>query len=321
MIAFLAALLLVAQPIELKLGHDGKPGSLFDLSVQDFARRVEAKLGAKVVVRIFGSSQLGDDTEMLKKVRFGILDLALPSTVMSSVVPAYGLFEMPYLVQDRDHMRRIEKDIFWPTLAPLAEKAGYHVIALWENGFRQITNNVRPIEVPGDLAGLKVRLPKGSWRLKLFRAYGARPSAMGLSEVYDALSMGTIDGEENPLAQINSSRFQEVQKFLSLTDHVYTPAYLVISPHKWRALPAEVRKGLEEAARETQAFVYRTGAQMDEDLLPKLAAAGMKINRANKKAFRRASKAIYDEFAAQVAAGEAMIARASALRRGAASSR
>ena len=302
-----------AQALELKFGHVGSPGSIFDLSAREFARRVEEKLKGKATVQVYGSSQLGDDTELLQKVKLGTLDFALPSTVMSSVVPAYGLFEMPYLVANREHMKKIEKEIVWPRLAPLAEKAGYKVIAVWENGFRQITNNVHPIQTPEDLKGIKLRVPKGKWRVKMFQAYGASPSAMGLSEVFVALQTGVMDGEENPLTQIYTSKFQEVQKFLSMTDHVYTPAYVVTAPHKWEALPAEVRKGIEEAARETQAYVYDNGAKMDQDLLVKLKAAGMKVNEADKKAFRGASKPVYDEFSAEVPGGKEMIEKAIAI--------
>jgi TRAP-type C4-dicarboxylate transport system substrate-binding protein len=104
-----------------------------------------------------------------------------------------------------------------------------------------------------------------------------------------------------------------VQKFLSMTDHVYTPAYVVTSPAKWKALPEDVRKGIEEAARETQPFVYDNGAKMDQDLLGKLKAAGMKVNEADKKAFQAASKPVYDEFSAEVPDGKAMIEKAIAL--------
>ena len=302
-----------AQTLELKFGHVGSPGSLFDLSAKEFARRVEQKLKGKVVVRLYGSSQLGDDTEMMQKVKLGTMDFTLPSTVMSSAVPAFGLFEMPYLVQNREHMKRIEKEIVWPGLAPLAEKAGYRILAVWENGFRQITNNAHPIKGPDDLKGIKLRVPKGKWRVKMFQAYGASPSAMGLSEVFVALQTGVMDGEENPLTQIYTSKFQEVQKFLSMTDHVYTPAYLVTSPRKWESLPADVRAGLEEAARETQAFVYQNGARLDEDLLAKLKAAGMKVNDADKKAFQAASKSVYEEFSKEVPDGKGMIEKAVAL--------
>src|SRR5207237_3720479 len=232
----------------------------------------------------------------MQKVKLGTVDMALPSTVMSSVGPAFGLFERPYLVKDRDHMKRIDKEIVWPTLVPIAEKAGYRILATWENGFRQITNNLHAIKVPADLKGIKLRVPKGKWRVEMFQAHGASASAMGLSELFVALQTGVMDGEENPLTQIYTSKFQEVQKFLSMTDHVYTPAYVVTAPHKWEALPAEVRKGIEEAARETQAYVYDNGAKMDQDLLVKLKAAGMKVNEADKKEFRGASKPGYDEF-------------------------
>jgi TRAP-type transport system periplasmic protein len=303
----------VAQPIELKFGHVGSPGSLFDVSANEFARRVKEKTSGKVSIQVFGSSQLGDDTELLQKVKLGTVDLALPSTVMSSVVPAYGLFEMPYLVKSREHMKRIDKEIVWPTLVPLAEKAGYQVLATWENGFRQITNNARPIVGPGDLKGIKLRVPKGKWRVKMFQAYGASPSAMGLSEVFVALQTGVMDGEENPLTQIYTSKFQEVQKYLSMTDHVYTPAWVVASPRKWSSIPADLRKQIQQAAEETQAFVYQTGAKMDEELLGKLKQAGMKVNAADQQAFQKASKPVYEEFSREVPDGKQMIDKAIAL--------
>jgi tripartite ATP-independent transporter DctP family solute receptor len=302
-----------AQAIELKFGHVGSPGSLFDVSANEFARRVKEKTKGKVVIQVFGSSQLGDDTELLQKVKLGTIDFALPSTVMSSAVPAFGLFEMPYLVKDREHMKRIDKEIVWPTLVPSAQKAGYEVLATWENGFRQITNNAHPINVPEDLKGIKLRVPKGRWRVKMFQAYGASPSAMGLSEVFVALQTGVMDGEENPLTQIYTSKFQEVQKYLSMTDHVYTPAWVVTSPRKWQALPAEVRKQIEEAARETQPFVYQTGARMDEELLVKMKQGGIKVNEADKQAFQKASKPVYDEFSTEVPNGKQMIDKAIAL--------
>jgi tripartite ATP-independent transporter DctP family solute receptor len=301
-----------ADTTELKFGHVGSPGSLFAVSAEEFAKRANEKLGGKYKVVVFGSSQLGGDSQMMQKVKLGTLDFALPSTVMSSVVPAFGLFEMPYLVKDREQMKRIERDVVWPKLAPLAEKQGYHILAVWENGFRQITNNKHPINVPDDLKGIKLRVPKGKWRVKMFQAYGANPSAMGLSETFAALQTGTMDGEENPLTQIYTSKFQEVQKYLSLTDHVYTPAYVVTSAQKWKTLPADVRKVLEDTAKEIQPFVYQTAAKMDNELLGKLKAAGMQVNRANKQAFVDASKPIYQQFAQEVPDGKDMIAKAQA---------
>src|SRR5918992_5277475 len=125
-ITIAAALTAFAAPLlaqtEIKFGHVGEPGSLFAASAEEFARRANEKLGGKAKVVVFGSSQLGGDKELLQKVKLGTVDFALPSTVMSSESDLYGIFEMPYLVKDRKHMAAIEKAVFWPKLAPEAEK-------------------------------------------------------------------------------------------------------------------------------------------------------------------------------------------------------
>ena len=298
---------------EIKFGHVGEPGSLFAASAEEFARRANAKLGSKAKVVVFGSSQLGGDKELLQKLKLGTVDMALPSTVMSSEVDLVGIFEMPYLVKDRDHMKKIEKEIVWPTLAPAAEKKGIKIIAVWENGYRHITNSKRPINGPDDLKGLKLRVPEGKWRVKMFQAYGANPSPMKFSEVFTALQTGVMDGQENPFTQIYSAKFQEVQKYLSLSGHVYTPAYVTVGTKKWASLPDDVRKILEDTAMETQAFVYATAAKDDTDLLGKLKAAGMQVNEVNKDAFIAASKPIYQEFGKEVPGADALIDKAIAL--------
>jgi len=298
---------------EIKFGHVGEPGSLFAASAEEFARRANAKLGSKAKVVVFGSSQLGGDKELLQKLKLGTVDMALPSTVMSSEVDLVGIFEMPYLVKDRDHMKKIEKEIVWPTLAPAAEKKGIKIIAVWENGYRHITNSKRPINGPDDLKGIKLRVPEGKWRVKMFQAYGANPSPMKFSEVFTALQTGVMDGQENPFTQIYSAKFQEVQKYLSLSGHVYTPAYVTVGAKKWASLPDDVRKILEDTAMETQAFVYATAAKDDTDLLGKLKAAGMQVNEVNKDAFIAASKPIYQEFGKEVPGADALIDKAIAL--------
>ncbi|HSD60561.1 MAG TPA: TRAP transporter substrate-binding protein [Burkholderiales bacterium] len=301
------------QQIELKLGHVGETGSLFAQSAEEFAKQANAKLAGKAKVVVFGSSQLGGDKELLQKLKLGTVEMALPSTVMSSEVDAFGVFEMPYLVKDRAHMKRIEQEIVWPTLAPLVEQKGLKIIAVWENGYRHITNSKRPINVPGDLKGIKLRVPEGKWRVRMFQDYGANPSPMKLSEVFTALQTGVMDGQENPFTQIYSQKFQEVQKYLSLSGHVYTPAYLTVGKKKWESLPPDVRKVLEETARETQPFVYQVAEKDDNDLLAKLKAAGMQVNEVDKPAFISASKAVYDDYGKEVPGAKEMIEKALAL--------
>ncbi|MEO7850838.1 MAG: TRAP transporter substrate-binding protein [Rubrivivax sp.] len=305
-----------AAQMELKLGHVGGPGSLFELSANEFARRANEKLGGKAKVVVFGSSQLGSDSELMQKLRLGTVDFAIPSSVMSSYVDAFGIFEMPYLVKNREHMKKIEAEIVWPTLAPLAEAKGYKLLAVWENGFRNITNNSKPIVTPADLAGLKLRTPKSTWRVKMFQAYGANPSPMALSEVFVALQTGVMDGQENPLTQIYSSKFQEVQKYLSMTGHVYTPAYLAAGARRFASLPPDVQAALSAAAKETQAYVYEQAAKLDNELLDKIKAAGVKVNDPDKDAFIAASKDVYAEFGKEVPEGGKLVDKSIALGKG-----
>lgn len=308
---------LLATPVlaqtEIKFGHVGEPGSLFAQSAEEFAKRANAKLGSKAKVVVYGSSQLGGDKELVQKLKLGTVDIALPSTVMSSEADLFGVFEMPYLVKDRKHMGRIEKDVFWPMIAPAAEKKGLKVIAVWENGYRHITNNKRPINTPEDLKGIKLRVPEGKWRVKMFQTYGANPSPMKFSEVFTALQTGVMDGQENPFTQITSAKFQEVQKFISLTGHVYTPAYATVGAKKWATLPPDVRKILEDTAKETQAYVYQVAEKAETELLGTITAAGVKSNVPNKDAFVAASKPVYEEFAKEVAGSKAVIDKAIAL--------
>ncbi len=316
----LAAMLIggpaLAQELELKFGHVGKPGSLFEISVNEFVKRANEKLAGKATVVAFGSSQLGKDKELLQKLKLGTLTFSLPSTVMSTVADEFGLFEMPYLVKSRAHMARIEEEILWEQIAPAAEAKGYKILAVWENGFRHITNNVRPINLPADLDGIKLRTPKGTWRVKMFQSYGANPTPMSFSEVFTALKTGVIDGQENPFAQIYSGKFQEVQKYLSLTGHVYTPAYVLVGKDHWETLPADVREILEQTAKENQAFVYEQAAALETDLLQKLKDGGIEVNEADKDAFIAASKGIYDEFSSSVDGGDAMVKKAMSLAEG-----
>jgi tripartite ATP-independent transporter DctP family solute receptor len=301
-----------STPRELKMGHVGEPGSLFALSADEFARRANERLPEGWKVVSYGSSQLGGDELLLQKIKLGTVDFALPSTIMSSQIDAFGLFEMPYLVRDRAHMRAIEQEVVWPDLAPLAESAGYRILSVWENGFRHVTNSRRPIETPADLAGLKLRTPSGVWRLKLFQALGANPTPMALSEVFIGLQTGVIDGQENPLAQIWGSKLYEVQEYLSLTGHVYTPAYVVVSPSRWDALPEDVRAILEEEARAVQPFVHETAERLDRELLDRIRAEGVQVNAPARDAFLDASRSMYDEYATTVPGGAELVSRATA---------
>jgi len=302
-----------AEKMILKFGHVGKPGSLFEASVNEFVKNANARLGDRAEVQAFGSSQLGKDKELLQKLKLGQITFSLPSSVMSSVADEFGVFEMPYIVQSRDHMKAIQAELGESVFNAAAESKGYKILSFFENGFRHITNNTRPVNVPADLEGIKLRTPKGEWRVKMFRLYGANPTPMAFSDVFTALKTSVIDGQENPYAQIWSAKFQEVQKYLSITGHVYTPAYVLVSAKNFAKLPEDIQSDLMAAAAESQEAVYAMAAQLETDLLDNLREAGITINEADKGAFIEASKPVYEEFSSSVEGGAELIEKVQAL--------
>ena len=302
-----------AEKLILKFGHVGNPGSLFEASVDEFVKNANARLGDRAEVQAFGSSQLGKDKELLQKLKLGQITFALPSSIMSSVADEFGVFEMPYIVQSREHMKAIQTEMGDSVFNAAAEENGYKILSYFENGFRHITNNTRPVVVPEDLKGIKLRTPNGEWRVKMFQLYGANPTPMALSEVFTALKTGVIDGQENPYAQIWSSKFQEVQQYLSITGHVYTPAYVLTSSKGFAKLPEDIQSDLIAAAEESQEAVYAMAAQLETDLLQNLKDANVAVNEADKQAFIDASKPIYDEFAKSVDGGADLISTVQSL--------
>ncbi len=312
--ALFAGAVSAQQPVTIRLGHVGFPGSLFDISANKFAQDVNAALKGRVEVKTFHSSQLGSDEQMIKGIRVGSPEMQIPSTIMSTVDQRHGVFEMPYLIVSRAHMKKVTEsgEVQKALLDPLPAR-GVRVLAFWENGFRHITNNVRPIVRPEDLKGIKLRVPGGVWRVKMFQAYGANPSPMPFSEVYSALQQGVMDAQENPFSQIASARFQEVQKFLSLTGHVYTPAYLIVSEDFWKKLPRDVQDTITKHALAAGDFARSEGERLDNELQGKLAPP-MRANEPDKDAFIKASASVYQEFGKQVPGGTELVKLIQSLR-------
>jgi tripartite ATP-independent transporter DctP family solute receptor len=303
-----------AQKIEFTLANVAAPGPRLPQPGVVFARRANAKMGGKAEVSVFNSSQLGSDKDMLQKLKLNQLQLWVPSTIMSSVAPEFGVFEMPYLIKDRAHMKRVVETMGDKVFGPAAKAKGVLVLGTWENGFRHITNNVRPIVKPEDLKGIKLRVPQGEWRVKMFRAYGANPTPLAYGEVFTALKTGVMDGQENPYPQIWGGKFHEVQKYISLSSHVFTPAWIVASPEHFAKLPPDVQKALQDSAKETEEYCRTLATKLDGELLDKMVkASGIKVNEVDKDAFVAASGPIYEEFGKSVKGGSELVQQIRAL--------
>jgi tripartite ATP-independent transporter DctP family solute receptor len=302
------------QATTIRLGHVGFPGSLFGIVADEYAKRVNAALKDKVEIKVFHSSQLGSDEQMSRGIKVGAPEMFAPSTIMSTIEQKFGVFEMPYIIVSRAHIKKVaeNKEAQKALFEGLPAK-GLRILGVWENGFRHITNNVRPIGKPDDLKGIKLRVPGGVWRVKMFKAYGANPSPMPLAEVYSALQSGVMDGQENPFPQIWSAKFHEVQKFLSLSGHVYTPAYLVVSEDVWKKLPSDVQTTLSKIARDLGDFARSEGERLDKELMGKVAPP-MKANEVDKESFIKASGSIYDDFGKEISGGAELVKLIQSLR-------
>ena len=308
--AALAGLTLWTRPCDagqLIFSHSGGPGSLYDVTAKEFARRLEAALPPDSAIVIQGGgTQLGDPLQVLEKLKRGEVTFGIASTAMTTMSEMFGIFDLPFLIRNREQVRRISKVMLEPLLQPEVRKYGFRILAIWENGFRHITNNVRPIRRPEDLKGLKMRVPEGAWRQKVFRELGAEPVAMSLREVYDGLKSGAIDGQENPLAQIKGGRFDEVQRFLTLSDHIYTPAYVLVSEEHFAKLPPDVQGAIEKTAVEMQDWVYATAVKMESELIDQLGER-METNQVDSKAFIEASRPLYRDFVRTVPGGAKLV--------------
>jgi tripartite ATP-independent transporter DctP family solute receptor len=286
-----------AEPIEIKIHHVGAPGSLYDIAFSEYIRRAQPKLKDLAKITVYGAGKLGDDTTALEKVKTGEITIVALTSVMTSVHDYFGIFDMPFLIRNRDHMKKVRAAIFEPYLKPGAASKGYRLLALWEDGFRQMTNNVRPIDVPADLKGVRMRTPKGVWRVKMFESYGATAVPVNFPEVYAGLKSGEkIDGQETPLSFIDSSKFYEVQKYLTISNHVYFPFFIVAGEENFAKLPKKVQKVLTDTALEMQDWTLDLGEKLDLALIERLKQY-MQVNEADVLAFTIQSQAIFKEYA------------------------
>jgi len=301
---------------KLTVAIGGTAQSLQGRAAREFADRLQLRLGDDYRVAYYDSGQLGDDRQLIQKLRLGTVHLATISSVMASVSEDFALFDLPFLVRDREHLKQIDEVLVRTRLAGSARQQGLEVISTWENGYRQITNSRRPIFVPEDLRGLKIRTPPSEWRTMMFSTWGANPTPMAFSELFVALQTGVVDGQENPLTNVDGGKLFEVQTYLSVTDHVYSPIWLVAGARVWSRFPAAVREAVAAVAAEVQAWSLEEGLALDRKLLADFEARGMAINRADRRAFVEASQPIYRAFAERVSGGQEMIDRVLSLNGG-----
>ena len=296
-IAMLGAGVASAQTA-LKIGHGHSDKHSFHLAMEKFSEILEQKAPGAFTVTIFPQAQLGSEREMQEQLTTGTLEVTITG-VLAIFEPKITLLELPYLFRDREHIKKGPSSEAVEQLVAGLPAKGVRLVGFLENGFRNITNNTRPINTPEDVKGLKIRTPENLAQVETFNALGASPTPMAFSELYAALRQGVVDGQENPLQNIYDGKLFEVQKYLALTGHIYNSAYVLVSESFYQGLKPEERTAIEEALKEATDWQFDYIAQRDKELLEALKKEGMEVTEPDTEQFRAATAPAYDAFYAK----------------------
>lgn len=278
-----------APEFKFKLGTDLPVTHSVNVRLKEAIQAIQAETGGRVVIELFPNNQLGSDSDMMSQIRSGALELAtFPGTVMSTLIPATALTGAGFLFSGYDKVWAAMDGPVGNYIRGSIEKTNLMPFGtVWDNGFRQITSSSRPIKTPEDLKNFKIRVPVVPLWVSMFKSLGAAPVSLPLSEAYQALQTKVADGQENPLALIDSAKFYEVQKYCSLTNHSWDGFWFVANKPLWQSLPPDVQqvmtKHINAAARRQRDDIARANV----DLQKQLEAKGLVFNTVDSAAFRR----------------------------------
>jgi len=288
------------QTFTIKIGHSDTTTNLINVSLENFAKYVEEQSGGAVQVDIYAAEQLGSNSEMAEMIEMGSLDaMMMPQGQEATLAPKINTLGLPFLFDDYESVYKVlDSDIGAELVADLADHNMIQ-LAYWENGLRQTTNSKRPLNSSADFKGLKIRTPEDAMTMAIFNALGASPSPLAFSELYLALQQGTFDGQENPVSNIYANNFQDVQKYLAMTNHKYECKNMIFSLTSWNKYPEDVQNLLLEAAK-TYGDEHRKAIVDSQDqMLKELEEAGMEVTYPDTEELKAATASVYDDFYAQ----------------------
>ncbi|MCL2895600.1 DctP family TRAP transporter solute-binding subunit [Brenneria tiliae] len=286
-----------ANAIELKLGHVLPTSHNWNIAASGFADDVQKQTDGRVSIKLFPNGQLGNEKNLVEGLQIGSLQAGIIGCGSLQPIDAkFGIVELPYSWPNRQAAYAAYDGELGNKLETLAEKYHLKILSWWENGYRHVTNNRAPIASPDDLAGLKIRVTPDKMRLDSFTALGASPAPLAFGELYSALQQRVFDAQENPLSIIDSSSLFEVQKYLSLTGHVWAPACLVMSESSWKRISPQDQARLQALADKWRDEQRRLTRQDDKDLIDKLQEKGMQINEVDPKPFAARVQSVWQTY-------------------------
>jgi tripartite ATP-independent transporter DctP family solute receptor len=285
------------EPQTVKLPHCCADGSHFDEGAQRFAELVAEKTDGAITVEVFPGGQLGAEKEVLENVQAGTVEMTMVGhDPLAGFEPSTQVLSQPYIFTDSEHAFAALDGEVGDQLEEALLAKGLMVLGWGDNGQRVYTNDTRPILEPEDLAGLKIRSPQSPVNLAITERFEGTGLAMAYGEVYTALQQGTIDGQENAVINIYPAKLQEVQKYMSLTNHLTSFVVLTVNPAWFEALEPETQEAVREAATEAMAYQRKYSADLTADLIEKLREEGMQVDEPDLEPFRAATKDMYKEY-------------------------
>ena len=289
----------LAQEYTFRAGHTFDPSNPTAKAIAHYAELVEKESKGRIKITIHPAGSLGDFAELYDQQKMGALELSYFGFPTGSRDNRRLSFDdLPYLWPDVDTAIKALNGDLGKIVTPIMYQLGLKMLNYTEPlGFRHFTNNVRPIHKPDDLKGLKIRIYPSELRLEAFKAMGISPTPMPFGEVYTALKLKTIDGQENPLSIINSQKFYEVQKYLSLTRHLLTNGGLAFSRPLWEKLPKDVQDLLQKCATMSEEYDIRVFKESEAQALGQLKEKGIQVNEVNFADFKNLVKPVYKKWA------------------------
>jgi tripartite ATP-independent transporter DctP family solute receptor len=289
--------------VTMKFAHFADEGHPGHLAAKMFAEAVEKRTNGQIKIQIFPNNTLGSPPEQAEQIKLGVTDMGLPTQgQFDKWIKAFGVVMLPFAYDDWDHVHRVLDGPCFDWFKQMGEKEGFILLSNWEYGFRNLTNNKRPINTPGDVKGLKVRVPPEMQMTAAFQALGAVTATIAFPEVYMALSQGAADGEENPISVIYFMKFYEVQKHLALTRHIYNNMIHTVSAKSWAKLTPEQKVIFQEESKKAGAWMRQQIVAQEADLVTRMQQSGVQVTRPNLAVFRAAMRPAYDKISAYAGA-------------------
>ena len=257
---------------------------------------VEKGTNGNVKVQIYPNNQLGAEIEYCEGVMLGTIEMAMSGNMWEQYVSIFKVNQLPYMFVNYDHANAVLNGPIGAEINKSLEAKGVKVLASFPNGFRVISNNKRAINSIEDARGVKLRVFEGEVIIKEIKALGFSPVVMPISEVFTAIQQGVVDGQDNPLATSYYSGFYEIQKHVAITNHMYSPGYIVINKKTWDRLSTAEQKLVQKAADETAADILTAVRSQDDEIIKDITSKGVKVTHPNLKPFIERVQPIIDEY-------------------------